>query len=234
MTGVFITGTGTDVGKTHVTGLLLRGLRVRGVNAGSIKPVQTGCAPGEPPLDLAAHWRLAGWQPAESVARACAPFVFADPVSPHLAAQRAGVRLDVAVVAEAVRAAARHFEFSLVEGAGGVLVPLNECETQLDLMRALALPVLLVAEAGVGTINHTLLTLAALRGAGVPVLGVVLNARVPVAEAGVAEDNAATIAAMGACPVFGIVGPRAGLDGAEPEALTAALAAFAGEGPILK
>lgn len=227
MKGLFVAGTGTDVGKTHITGLLLRALRARGVDAGSIKPVQTGCAPGEPPLDLAMHWRLAGWNPADAVARDCAPFVFLDPVSPHLAARREGVALDVAGVAAAVRRAAHHFSFSLVEGAGGVLVPLNERETLLDLMRALELSVLLVAEAGVGTINHTLLTLAALRGAGVPVLGVVLNARGPVAEAGVAEDNAATIAAMGGCPVFGIVDAGAGLDGSEPDAVAAALAALA-------
>lgn len=230
MKGLFIAGTGTDVGKTHVTGVLLRGLRARGVNAGSIKPVQTGCAPGEPPLDLAAHWQLAGWQPTEAVARACAPYVFADPVSPHLAARREGVRLEVAAIAAAVRSAAQYFEFSLVEGAGGVLVPLNERETLLDLMRALALPVLVVAEVGVGTINHTLLTLAALRGAGMPVLGVVLNARVPVAQVGVAEDNAATIAVLGGCPVFGIISPGDGLDGAEPEALATALAACSGKG----
>ncbi len=74
MRGIFITGTGTDVGKTYVTGLLLRALRARGVNALSVKPVQTGCTPGDVAPDLAEHWRLAGWTPEPALADRCAPF----------------------------------------------------------------------------------------------------------------------------------------------------------------
>lgn len=203
MKGLFITGTGTGVGKTFVTGHLLRGLRAAGVDAVSIKPVQTGCAPGEVSPDLKEHWRIAGWRPEALEAGKYAPFCFADPVSPHLAARREGKALSVAEIAVAVAEAAAGHAFLLVEGAGGVLVPLNARETMVDLMLAVGLPVLVVAEAGVGTINHSVLTLRALREAGVAVKGVLLNAREPV-EAFIAEDNARTIAQMSETQVFSL------------------------------
>jgi dethiobiotin synthase len=205
MKGLFITGTGTGVGKTHVTGLLLGALRRAGAGAISIKPVQTGCAPGAIAPDLEEHWRLAGWRPADAEAHKFAPHVFLDPVSPHLAARRVGCHLGAAAVALDIRAVMAEHALALVEGAGGVLVPLNDHETMLDLMQALALPVLVVAEAGVGTINHTLLTLQALRTAELSIFGVALNARAPVARE-ITEDNARTIAAMGAVEVFGTLG----------------------------
>lgn len=201
MNGLFITGTGTGVGKTYVTGHLLRALRAAGVDAASIKPVQTGCAPNEVSPDLEDHWRIAGWRPEASAAADYAPFCFLDPVSPHLAAQREGKALSVTEIASATARVVSRHAFALVEGAGGVLVPLNTRETMLDLMAGLGLPVLVVAEAGVGTINHSVLTLWALREAGVPVRGVLLNPRAPV-ETFILEDNARTIAQMAGTNVF--------------------------------
>lgn len=200
MNGVFITGTGTDVGKTHVTGLLLAALRVRGVNAVSVKPVQTGCAPGGVAPDLEEHWRLAGWRPDET--ETLAPYRFFDPVSPHLAARRAGRTLSVDAIELATRQAAEGYAFALVEGAGGLLVPLNEAENMRDLAEALALPVVVVAEAGLGTINHTLLTIEALRTRDLPILCVVLNENRPV-DRDLANDNAHAIALWTGLPVLG-------------------------------
>jgi len=200
--GLFITGTGTGVGKTRATGLLLAALRQRGLDAVAIKPVQTGASVGEIAPDLAEHMRLADWHPADPARYA--PIVLRDPVSPHLAAEREGRTLAVAEIVAATQAAATGHAFALVEGAGGIIVPINRRETMLHLAVALRLPVLVVAQAGLGTINHTLLTLAALRAAGLEPHGVLLNETDPTDEA-LAADNARCIAEMGETPVFGCI-----------------------------
>lgn len=201
MSGVFVTGTGTDVGKTYVTGRLLGALRAAGVEAISHKPVQTGCRADEVAPDLAEHWRLAGWAPEPGLAEALSPFRFVAPVSPHLAASMEGYRLSVFETVNKTRLQIQKDTFSLVEGAGGVLVPLNESETMLDLMKGMGLPVLVVAAAGVGTINHTLLTLSALAGAEIHVVGVVLSV-LGTESPEIVANNAETIASFGAVRVF--------------------------------
>lgn len=202
MSGMFVTGTGTGVGKTRAVALLLAAMRARGCDAVAIKAVQTGAVPGTQSEDLSAYCEIAGWLPDD--AERYAPFLLRDPVSPHLAAEREGVLLTVAEIVAATRAAAMGHACSLVEGAGGILVPINRRETMRDLARALGLPVLIVAEAGLGTINHTLLTLHALREAEIEPCGVLLNA-VSVVDPALAADNARTIAEMGATRVFGHV-----------------------------
>lgn len=162
--GVFVTGTGTGVGKTVAAAALVAGARrVRSVRYW--KPVQTGIEVDDDTSEVA---RLAGCSEDEVLREGIR---LERAVSPHLAARLAGVRIDVA------RAMAPSLgdRFHVIEGAGGVLVPLNERETMADLMLALGLPVLVVASAGLGTINHTLLTLEALRARGVEVAGVMMN-----------------------------------------------------------
>lgn len=158
--GVFVTGTDTGVGKTVVSAALLR--RVRGRYW---KPVQTG---PECEHDLPAVQRLTGL-PARHFAPsfACYP----DPLSPHDAAKRVGQRLDFAAIDFPVS----HDLFWIVEGAGGVLVPLDDDHVMTDLMQKLGLPVVVVARSTLGTINHSLLTLEALRTRGLTVAGVILN-----------------------------------------------------------
>lgn len=202
MNGVFITGTGTGVGKTRITGLLLAALRARGLDAVAIKPVQTGAHPGEIAPDLAEVMGLARWSPVDALRYA--PIVLPDPVSPHLAAQRAGCTLQLDVIVAATHAAAAGHRFAVVEGAGGLLVPLNHTETMRDLTRGLGLPVIVVAAAGLGTINHSLLTLEALRAVGLEPMGVVLNEVEPTDPA-LAHDNALTIARLGQTRVLGRV-----------------------------
>lgn len=158
--GVFVTGTDTGVGKTVVSACLAKAW-----GADYWKPVQTGLA--EERGDTATVAELAGLDPG----RLHPPrHAFAPPVSPHLAAAEAGAR--IAVDDFRLRPSERPV---VVEGAGGALVPLNEDETMLDLMARLDLPVVLVAADRLGAINHTLLTLEALRARGLQVLGVVLT-----------------------------------------------------------
>lgn len=160
MNGFFVTGTDTAVGKTVLSALLVAAL-----DALYWKPVQTGAMEG---TDRNTVRRLAA--PSEKQLfpeRYC----FDPPVSPHLAAREAGVRITLDSFEFPDAPAGRPW---IVEGAGGVMAPLNERDLMLDLMRHLGLPVIVAARTSLGTINHTLLTLAALRAASLDVRGVVL------------------------------------------------------------
>jgi len=198
MRGVFVTGTDTGIGKTHVSAALLAAARARGLDVVPMKPVQTG-----DDRDLEICLRAAGLDPsAEELALMC-PWCAGPACSPHLAARLTGrtIVLD-ALVAAAQELAARH-DALVVEGAGGVLVPLNDRHTVLDLMQRLALPVLVIARGSLGTINHSLLTVRVLRNAGLRVLGVVLNDNVPGERDAVRRDNPLAIAQYGDVPVLG-------------------------------
>lgn len=213
--GVFVTGTGTGVGKTFISAVLVRGLRSRGVDAVPAKPFQTGaltnaegrlCAP-----DLLEVADSCGISLHGEEERLLAPCLYEPACSPHLAASMAGSPPDVPAVMQALEKAATRREFLVVEGAGGVMVPLVDDFLMIDLMERLRLPVIVVALAGLGTINHTLLTLAALRHRGLEVLGVVLNEVNPAEgdEEYIVEDNMRTIARLGGVPVLGRVPYRA-------------------------
>jgi len=160
MRGVFVTGTDTGVGKTVTAACLARAWQ-----AGYWKPVQTGTATGDD--DTATAAALAAI-PADRVAPPA--YAFGAPLSPHAAAEREGGRIDLAMIALPNCA-----DPLVVEGAGGVLVPLNARDFMVDLMAKLALPIVLVARSTLGTINHTLLSLAALRARALPIAGVIMN-----------------------------------------------------------
>ena len=195
MTGLFVAGTDTGIGKTLITATLLAWLRRRGRVALPVKPVQTGWPADD---DVGAALRAAGLLVQPALLRRLTPFRYRLAASPHLAARG---RLTVARLAAATREAVPATTFALVEGAGGVLVPLNGTETQRDLMAALTLPVLLVTRAGLGTLNHTLLSLEALRAVKLNVLGVVLNQRPGESWGRIERDNLHTLAARAGCPV---------------------------------
>ena len=184
--GIFVAGSGTDVGKTVVTAALLRALLLAGVKVQAVKPVQTGVAPHEAHTAPLADARIyasavAGLPQGAAMLPPQALHCFALPASPHLAAAREGQRLCGANLhADIVRHwQAGDAEMLLLEGAGGLRVPLNEREDMLDLMAAVGLPVLLVGGNYLGGLNHILLSLDALRYSGLPLAGVVL---VPAAD----------------------------------------------------
>jgi dethiobiotin synthase len=154
VTGFFVTGTDTGVGKTVVAAAL-----AMRTGYGYWKPIQTG-----PESDTAEVRRLAACEVFDQGVR------LTDPVSPHLAAERAGVKIELSKIL--LQAPAERSW--IVEGAGGVLVPVNDREKMIDLMALLSLPVVVVARGTLGTINHTLLTLAALRSRGLSVDRVVV------------------------------------------------------------
>ena len=131
------------------------------------------------------------------------PQRFAEPLAPAVAAERAGTPLDWAAIRSSLDTIAADSDVMVVEGVGGVLVPMDAGHTVLDLMRSLMLPAVVVARAGLGTINHTLLTVGALRAAGVPVAGVVVNRYPSDGGADVAtETNVDAIERWGRVPVL--------------------------------
>ena len=171
--GVFVTGTDTGVGKTVVAAALCASLRAAGRRVAAVKPVLTGLDEVDEaawPLD---HELLAA--AAGGIAEEVAPLRFGPAVSPHLAAELAGEDIDPAAVVRDIVAATREAEVAVVEGVGGLLVPIAPGFSVRELARELGLPLVIAARPGLGTINHTLLTVEAARAAGLEVAAIVLT-----------------------------------------------------------
>jgi dethiobiotin synthase len=228
MNGLFVTGTDTGIGKTALSALLLAELRRRGINAAPIKPVQTGCiAEGSEPeaSDLRQNGAQSPKPKAQSLSvpdldyslsmadmhvsaedyKNMSPYRFEPACSPHLAAEMAGTEIDIAGMVIAARTLTSDYDFVIAEGAGGVLVPLNQRETMLDLMQALKFPILLAARPGLGTINHTLLSIRALRAEGLDIAGVVFVAGTYAEPGFIEDDNITTIEHFGKVPIIGTI-----------------------------
>jgi dethiobiotin synthetase len=196
--GCFVTGTDTGVGKTVVAAAIVAALRARGTRVGVRKPVVTGLdEPANPdwPPDHELLALAAGCAPAEVTA-----FRYGPAASPHLAAELAGAPLSEEALIDAVSACDEGFDAVVVEGVGGLLVPLTDTFTVRDLARRLALPIVIAARPGLGTINHTVLTVEAARAAGLAVVAVVLTPW-PSAPSTIERSNRTTIARLGSVSV---------------------------------
>ncbi|MEZ4290199.1 MAG: dethiobiotin synthase [Myxococcota bacterium] len=207
MRGVFVTGTDTGVGKTFVACTLARGLREAGIDVGVMKPVETG-VPEAGPEDARALRAAAGVDdPLELVC----PLQYRLPAAPEAAAHAESRVASLDPILNAFERLARRHAFMLVEGAGGLLVPFDGRTTMADLARRLGLPVLVVARASLGTINHTRLTLEACASRGLPVAGVVVShAGGALSEAD--EANLAGLRSWLGARLLGEIGP-----GSRPE-----------------
>lgn len=186
MRGLFVTATDTGVGKTEVACALVSGARQDGLDVGVMKPAQSGVAPGVASDAERLAAAAGGGDPPSLVC----PHSFAAPLAPGVAARLAGVVISLPALVDAARALAARHQALLVEGAGGLLVPLTPTETYADLMVALGLPVLVVARAGLGTVNHTALTVEALRARRLRLAGIVLNRTSPDDDPSVPENAA--------------------------------------------
>jgi dethiobiotin synthetase len=216
--GCFVTGTDTGAGKTVLAAALAAGLAASGRSVAAHKPVLTGLEDAAAegwPRDHELLASVTGRRPEE-----IAPLRFGPPVSPHLAAALAGVELDPAELVTAAREAGGSADLLIVEGVGGALVPIAPGFLVRDLAAALALPVLVAARPGLGTINHCLLTLEALRAAGLVVSAVVLTPW-PDEPGEIERSNRETVAALGEVAVEVLPATTA-----EPAALAAAAASL--------
>ena len=171
MRGVFVTGTGTEVGKSVVAAVIARTHAEAGERVAVFKPAVSGLEDGGEP-DHALLRRASGSTQSDDE---IAPYRYDPPVSPHLGAELAGERIEPRRLAAAAHAAARRGDFLVSEGVGGLLVPLTLGYLVRDLAGELAFPLVVAASPGLGTINHTLMTAEAARAVGLEVAAVVLT-----------------------------------------------------------
>jgi dethiobiotin synthetase len=217
MRGIFVTGTGTGVGKTVVAGSVCAALAGRGERVAAFKPAVTGLDEPEgdwpPDHELLAAAASAGQAPA-----AVAPYRFGPPVSPHYAAELAGEAIEPTRLVEAARAAGASADALVCEGVGGLFVPITLGYLVRDLAVDLGLPIVVAAATGLGTINHTLLTVEAARTAGLRVAGIVMT---PWSErpAPIEASNRATVERLARVSVSGVPPTEPGTLGAAGVAL---------------
>jgi len=205
--GLFVTGTGTEVGKSVVAAVIAAEAAAVGLDVAVFKPAVSGLEEdGE-----ADHELLARASGTSQSADEIAPYRYGPPVSPHLAAELAGEEIDVALLERAADAAAAGADAIVCEGVGGLMVPLTPDYLVRNLAVGLGHPLVVVADAGLGTINHTLLTIEAAWTAELEVRAVVLN-RWPAKPGRLEESNRETIAALTGVAVLTL----AGIDLARP------------------
>ncbi len=202
MTGIFITGTDTGIGKTAVASGLAGAFKNRGYSVGVMKPVQSGA--------LVRNGRLYS-QDAEFLMKAVdnhdepelvCPVLLREALAPAVAAEIEGKFVDIGLIKNAYLQLEKRHDLVIVEGAGGIAVPLGKRFLISDLITCLGIPAILVARAGLGTINHTFLTIEHARRRGIRVMGIVINNY----RGGIAEEtNPEVIAELTGLPILGII-----------------------------
>lgn len=186
--GCFITGTDTDVGKTIVAGAIANWFYRQGRRVSVLKPVASGCEKRREGLVSQDAELLAHLSNTHHPLDLICPNCYAEPLAPSIAARRAKKPVDIDAINRSVRIMSADSDFMIVEGAGGVLTPFDDKHFMADVAVALKIPALLVARPGLGTINHTLLSIEALRSRNVKIAGVVINF-FPTDNVGTAEET---------------------------------------------
>lgn len=203
--GLFIIGTDTGVGKTYVSAGIARALTCRGVDVGVMKPAETGCSLRDGRLMPKDVLRLMKSACVKDPLSLVNPYRFRRPLAPAVAAELERKTIDPLKIINAYQLLSNRHDFMIVEGAGGIMVPLSGAYTYLDLAKKLGLPVLIVARPGLGTINHTLLTIAALRGREIKIAGIVINYALD-QKSGLAEKTSpGVIEKMSGIRIMGII-----------------------------
>ena len=203
--GLFVTGTDTGVGKTIIAAALADYFRYRGRSVAVLKPIATGCENRREGLvSEDAEWLASAADTSHPLDLVC-PVRYAEPLAPAVAARRANQPVDWAAVQRSIDLMSKDADLMIVEGVGGAMVPLDERTIAQDLAVQLQIPAIVVAKPGLGTINHTALTVASLARANVPIAGIVIN-QYPAESASVAEEtNPHEIERLTRVPVLAIV-----------------------------
>lgn len=193
MKGIFVTGTDTGVGKTIITGLMARYLLNMGINVITQKWIETGTHGFS--RDISTHLKLMGKKKKDikKYLPYMSPYTFKFPASPHLAARLEKRRINKEKIKNSYKYLEKRFDFVIVEGIGGALVPYREKRLVIDIARELKLPVFIVAENKLGAINHTLLTIEAIKKRNMDITGVYFNTWRGTAEKKILHDNIRTI-----------------------------------------
>ncbi len=212
--GVFITGTDTDAGKTVAAAAVLVSMRAAGIDAVPMKPVQTGAILQDGIMrspDLGFCLRMAELHPDEEELNDMVPCIYEPACSPHLAAAKAGREVSFDRISEAFSRLLQRRERVVVEGAGGLLVPIDGSRTMVDLISMLKLPVILVSRPGLGAINHVLLSIRELERSNLRLHGIIFCETTNAGFGEIEKDNIETIARMGKAKVLGRIGHMSGL-----------------------
>jgi dethiobiotin synthetase len=208
--GIFITGTDTGIGKSIASAAIAMLLRRKGHSVGVMKPITSGCLEREGHL-VSEDAELLCFAAGRALTPDCTPYLLKAPLAPSVAASLEGVRIDFQVIRDAYLRIADSCDYVIVEGAGGLMVPLAGGLLMSDLAAHLGLPVAVVARPGLGTINHTLLTTFCARSLGLEVKGVIVN-RFP-AHPNQAEEYAPhLIASLSGSQLLGVFPEVAGDD----------------------
>jgi len=202
MKSVFIAGTDTGVGKTFITTLICRYLDQQGVRVVPQKWIQTGTDDGR--SDIKTIITTVGEDYPAAIRKLMEPYRFRYPASPHLAARREKKRISRQRIMNYYRKLASLYETVIVEGSGGLLVPINRSQTMLDIVTELKLPVLLVVGNKLGCINHTLLSIAALKQRNLSLAGVIFN-NLECGPTLILKDNPKIVAALSGANVLGVM-----------------------------
>ncbi len=176
---IFVTATGTDIGKTYISALLVKKLRESGLNCGYYKPALSGAIkqpddsllPGD--CDFVVKTSKLNIKPID-----CVTYCFEEAISPHLAAERLGVKIEKSKIKSEFEQREKNYDYLVVEGAGGITCPFNMKEEVLllpDIIKALGLNIVIVADGGLGTINSVLLTVEYAKQQGINIKGLILN-----------------------------------------------------------
>ncbi len=203
--GLFITGTDTGVGKTFVGIGLIRAIKEMGKTVCPFKPLESGCSRKRGVLIPGDACRLMRASDVTEQIDLINPYRFRQPLAPSVAAELEGIKINKKRLISVYKQLARKYDITIVEGAGGIMVPVYKKYLFIDLARDLGLPVVIVSRPGLGTINHTLLTLEALKQRGLKIVGVIINrtdkARIDQSE----KTNPGIIEALSGVPVLGNV-----------------------------
>lgn len=205
--GVFITGTDTSVGKTLVTAALAVALKRLGRSVGVMKPIETGISASR--IERSDAARLRAVVESEETLGAICPYQFEPPIAPLAAARLERRSIDPGVIRQVYRLLVSRYDYVVVEGIGGVRVPITPKAEVMDLIATLKLPAIVVGRAGLGGINQALLTIDALRRRRIPVLALVLNRTEPVRSAMMRLQEKATIEALRKQAGLRVLGPVA-------------------------
>lgn len=218
MNGFFITGTDTNVGKTVCTALLLATLRKKGYKIFPMKPIQTGCSTTAPDLNYII--KINDLEVPKKLLSLMAPFCFKPPCSPHLAAEMEGRPIQIKDIIPKFKMLKKYTDSILVEGAGGILVPINHKENMLDLIQEINLPVILVSRPGLGTINHTLLSLEALNKREISIAGIIFVHTEKDGSDFTEDNNKKIISKIGKTRILGTISYESTLDKKNPDSFS--------------
>jgi dethiobiotin synthetase len=203
--GVFITGTDTGVGKTFIAAKLIRSLVKNGIRAVPLKPIETGCPVKDDKLNSVDAIELKKAAQVDVPLELVNPYTFQYPLAPSVACELEGRRIEIEKIKDVFYTLSRQFDFVVVEGAGGLMVPIVGAYFFADLAYDMALPLIVITRPGLGTINHTLLTVQAARSWGLNLFGIVINYSEPATNSLAEKTNPTVIDLLSGVPILGIV-----------------------------